>query len=96
MFVYAGVKLVFSNGNKQALDEGKDILWHVVVGFLVTICAFLIIDFEVGTKGAPVIAALKELGENKTIKTENTAANINISKIDVMFFCMITQMCYYN
>src|SRR3989344_1621254 len=45
MFVYAGVKLVFSNGNKKALDEGKDILWHVVVGFLVTICAFLIIDF---------------------------------------------------
>lgn len=42
---YAGFSLMVSGGNPQALSEGKNRAMNAVVGILVILCAWLIVDF---------------------------------------------------
>jgi hypothetical protein len=45
MFTWVGVKLILAQGNPGEMTKAKGMAWDVVVGFIITIAAFLIIDF---------------------------------------------------
>ena len=57
LLAYAGVKLVTSGGNSHALDEAKGMFTNILIGFLIILSAWLIIDTImralVGTKDNP-------------------------------------------
>jgi hypothetical protein len=40
---YAGIKILLSLGNPSALTEAKRLLWQVIKGFLIILCAWLIV-----------------------------------------------------
>ena len=44
MMVYAGFKLVVSQGNSHAWGEAKGMLTNVIVGFVIVLSAWLIVD----------------------------------------------------
>ena len=44
MFVYAGSILIISGGNSAKRDRAKEIFQRVIIGFIIAIAAFFIID----------------------------------------------------
>ncbi len=44
MMAYAGYRLVVSNGNQGELDKAKDMLTNAVVGILIVLAAWLVVD----------------------------------------------------
>ncbi len=55
MFAYAGFLYVTAAANKQHLDSAKKIFWNALIGIIVVLCAYLLIDTVLkvltGTKG---------------------------------------------
>jgi len=41
---YAGIKLVVSGGNQSALEHAKSMMFDVIIGFVILLCAYLIVD----------------------------------------------------
>jgi hypothetical protein len=44
MIMYAGFRLVVSQGNSHAWEESKGMLTNIVVGFIIVLSAWLIVD----------------------------------------------------
>lgn len=44
MLVYAGFKLVVSQGNEHAMQETKGMISNVIIGFVIVMSAWLIVD----------------------------------------------------
>lgn len=44
MVVYAGLKLVTSGGNASAMQDAKSMLSNVIIGFVIILAAWLIVD----------------------------------------------------
>ena len=44
VMMYAGVKLVTSQGNASAWEEAKGMLTNVIVGFVIVLAAWLVVD----------------------------------------------------
>ena len=44
VIVYAGIKLVTSAGNQSAVESAKSMAFDVVIGFIILLCAWLIVD----------------------------------------------------
>ena len=44
MISYAGFTLVVSQGNENAMEKAKSRVWNVVIGFVIILLAYLIID----------------------------------------------------
>jgi hypothetical protein len=51
LFAWAGWKMISgrSMGSHGAIDEGKEVLWNVVIGLVIIIAAWLIVDTIVKT-----------------------------------------------
>ena len=49
IFAYAGVTLLFSGGNAEAASKAKGMLLNAVIGFLIALCAWIIIKFIMTT-----------------------------------------------
>lgn len=45
LFMWAGFLFMFKSGSSSDLSKAKGIFWNVVVGFIITLAAFLIIKF---------------------------------------------------
>lgn len=41
---YAGIKLVVSGGNQSAVEHAKSMAFDVVLGFIILLCAYLIVN----------------------------------------------------
>jgi len=57
LFIYAGVKLIFSGGNEGAVTDAKKIFWNTTIGFLIVISAYLIVSLVLsisGVEGTPI------------------------------------------
>ena len=44
MISYAGYTLVISQGNESAMEKAKSRIWNVIVGFVIILLAYLIIN----------------------------------------------------
>ena len=42
--VHAGIKLVTSGGNQSAVESAKSMAFNVVIGFIILLCAWLIVN----------------------------------------------------
>jgi Type IV secretion system pilin len=45
VIVYAGVKLVTSGGNQHAMEEAKSMINNIIIGYLIVLSAWLVIDY---------------------------------------------------
>jgi hypothetical protein len=45
VIVYAGVKLVTSGGNRHAMEEAKGMINNIIIGYLIVLAAWLMIDY---------------------------------------------------
>ena len=45
VIVYAGVKLVTSGGNQHAMEEAKSMISNIIIGYLIVLAAWLVIDY---------------------------------------------------
>jgi hypothetical protein len=45
MIVYAGFKLVTSGGNQAAMQSAKDIMSNIIIGYIIVLAGWLMIDF---------------------------------------------------
>ena len=45
VIVYAGVKLVTSGGNQHAMEEAKGMISNIIIGYLIVLAAWLVIDY---------------------------------------------------
>ncbi len=44
MIVFAGFKLVTSNGNQRAMEEAKEIMSNMVIGFVIVLAGWMLVD----------------------------------------------------
>ncbi len=51
MFAYAGFLLVTSAGDEGKVKQAKQIFWHVVVGYIIVLAGWLIVDFVLDNIG---------------------------------------------
>lgn len=45
VIVFAGWKIMTSNGDEGAVKLGKKMLWASIVGIIVTMCAYMVVQF---------------------------------------------------
>jgi hypothetical protein len=45
IIVYAGIKMVTSNGNHHALEEAKGMMMNMIIGYLIVLAAWLVLDY---------------------------------------------------
>lgn len=50
-FVYAGGKMVMNNGNSSEVEAAKKIMGKAALGLVITMCAWLIVDFILDNLG---------------------------------------------
>ncbi len=51
MFIYGGVTLIFSGGNKEAVDRGKKTIIGAVIGLIIVFSSYTIIQFTLKALG---------------------------------------------
>lgn len=51
MFIYGGVMLILSSGNKERVQKGQQIITSAVVGLIIVFSSYLIIQFTLQTLG---------------------------------------------
>lgn len=51
MFVYGGVTLIFSGGNKDSVERGKTIITNAVIGLVIVFASYTIIQFTLSALG---------------------------------------------
>ncbi len=42
--VYAGTRLVISGGNRHAMEEAKSMMSHIIIGYMIILAAWLLVD----------------------------------------------------
>ncbi|MCE9643859.1 pilin [Candidatus Parcubacteria bacterium] len=53
LFVYAGAKLMMAGGDPSAMTKAKEILWNVIIGAAIMLCAYVVIDTVLKTVLSP-------------------------------------------
>ena len=44
LFVYAGAKMMMAGGDSGAVSKAKEIFWNVIIGVIIMLCAYLVVD----------------------------------------------------
>lgn len=47
MIIFSGIRYVTSSGNKQRVEQAKQILIYSITGLIVAICAYAVVNFVV-------------------------------------------------
>lgn len=54
MLIIGGFRYIFSGGNQTSVSSAKDTILYAVIGIVVAILAYAIVNFVLGQFGAPV------------------------------------------
>ena len=44
LFIYAGAKMMMAGGDSGAVSEAKNIFWNIIIGVVIMLCAYLVVD----------------------------------------------------
>lgn len=48
IIIYSGIKYMTANGDKQKIESAKSTLMYAIVGLIITIIAYAIVNFVIG------------------------------------------------
>lgn len=53
IIIYAGISILLNAGNPDKIGEAKKLIYNTLIGFIIVLCAFLIVQLIVRTLASP-------------------------------------------